>query len=99
EDMDSVEAVMCGHDHVNNVLVKYKGVYLGYGYSVDNEAYGDKIMKSGLQRGAVVITIKTDGTLEFNYKNAYLDYGVDRNKFTDVYLDKPLYPESYRTVE
>ena len=99
EDMGAVEAIFCGHDHVNNAVVKYKGVLLAYGYSVDNEAYGDKIMKSGTQRGACVITLKPDGSFTQQYKNAYLDYGIETNKFVDVYLDKPLYPEDFRTVK
>lgn len=99
EDMGAVEAIFCGHDHVNNAVVKYKGVILSYGYSVDNEAYGDKIMHSGLQRGAVVVTLKPDGSYDINHKNAYLDYGVDPAKFTDIYFDKQLYPDDYRTVK
>ncbi|MBR5897708.1 MAG: hypothetical protein IKZ39_08865, partial [Lachnospiraceae bacterium] len=99
EDMGAVEAIFCGHDHVNNAVVKYKGVLLAFGYSVDNEAYGDKIMKSGTQRGACVITLKPDGSFTQQYKNAYLDYGIETNKFVDVYLDKPLYPEDFRTVK
>ncbi|MBR5897719.1 MAG: hypothetical protein IKZ39_08925, partial [Lachnospiraceae bacterium] len=99
DDMCSVEMILCGHDHVNNAVVKYKGVTLAYGYSVDNEAYGDKIMHSGTQRGAVLVTLHSDGTYDLQHKNAYLDYGVDLNKFTDVYMDKPLYPEDLRPTE
>ena len=99
EEMGSVEAILCGHDHVNNAVVKYKGVTLAYGYSVDNEAYGDKIMHSGLQRGAVLLTLHQDGTFDMKHKNAYLDYGADLNKFTDIYMDRQLYPEDYRTVK
>ena len=99
DEMGAVEAVVCGHDHVNNAVVKYKGVTLAYGYSVDNEAYGDKIMHSGTQRGAMVMTIHGDGSFDMNYKNAYLDYGVELNKVTDVYMDRVLYPDDLRTVE
>jgi len=98
EKIDCVEAIFCGHDHVNNGVVKYKGVMLAYGYSVDNEAYGDKIMNSGLQRGATVITIEPDGTFTQVHKNAYTDYGCETDKFVPVYLDHTLYENSYRTV-
>lgn len=94
-----VEAVLCGHDHVNNGVVRYKGVYLGYGFSVDNEAYGNKIMESGQQRGATVVTLSPDGTFTEQHKNAYLDYGCETDKFTEVYLDHPLYEDSLRTIE
>jgi hypothetical protein len=79
--------------------VDYKGVMLSYSYSLDNEAYGNKIMYSGLQRGAQVINIAPDGSFTRQNKNAYTDYGCDRNKFVEVYLDKPLYEEWYRTYE
>ncbi len=93
EEMDSVEAIFCGHDHVNNAVVEYKGVMLDYGFSFDNEAYGNKIRYSGLQRGATVITLKADGGFLQVHKNVYTDYGADADKFFDVYLDKPLYPD------
>lgn len=88
--MDVLEACYCGHDHVNNAYVNYRGVDLCYGYSVDNLAYTD-INYSGLQRGATIITIKKDGTRKTKYKNAYKDYGVQSDEFVDVYLDKLLY--------
>ena len=90
--INSLEAIFCGHDHVNNAMVNYKGVILAYGMSLDNTAYKG-INKSGLQRGAMVVTVKNDNTFTVEHKNAYLDYGVDQNKFYDVYLDKYLYPD------
>jgi hypothetical protein len=90
--LDVLEACYCGHDHVNNAHVKYKGVDLCYGYSIDNLAYTD-IDKSGLQRGATIITIKADGKRRTVYKNAYLDYEVPHDVFADVYTDKLLYED------
>ncbi len=98
DDMHSVEAMFCGHDHLNNVSVKYKGVLLAYNYSIDNSAYKG-INRAGLQRGASVITIRPDGSFEHVYKNTYLDYGIPTDKFYDVYLDRHLHPEWFRTVE
>ncbi len=98
DEMKAVDSVFCGHDHVNDAVVYYKDVMLAYGYSVDNEAYGDKIMSAGLQRGATVITINQDGSFTQVHKNAYKDYGVDPNKFVPVDVDKKLYPDMYRTV-
>ncbi len=85
--MKVLEACYCGHDHVNNAMVNYKGVDLCYGYSIDNLAYTD-IDASGAQRGATIITIGADGKRKTEYKNAYKDYGVSTNEFVDVYTDK-----------
>ena len=73
--MNVLEACYCGHDHVNNVWVNYRGVDLCYCYSIDNIAYTD-IVNSGLQRGATIVTISPDGKRTTEYKNAYLDYGL-----------------------
>ena len=91
--MNVLEACYCGHDHVNNATVNYKGVDLCYGYSIDNLAYTD-INYSGLQRGATIITIAPDGTRTTKYKNAYLDYGIPTDEFVDVYTDKLFYEGS-----
>lgn len=99
EDMGSVEAIFCGHDHTNSAVVKYKGVLLDYGYSLDNEAYGDKIMKAGRQRGLTLITISPDGTFKQVHKNAYTDYGVSKDKFEEIDMNYQLYPNMYRTVK
>lgn len=99
DEMSAVDAIVCGHDHVNNAVVDYKGVQLIYGYSVDNEAYGDAIMKAGLQRGATVITISPDGSISQKHKNAYIDYGVSTDKFTNVYLDHHMYDDMYRDAK
>ncbi len=88
--MNVLEACYCGHDHVNNAWVNYKGVDLLYGYSIDNLAYTD-INYSGLQRGATIITIAADGTRKTDYKNAYIDYGVPKDEFVDVYTDHLFY--------
>ena len=91
--IDVLEACYCGHDHVNNAMVNYKGVDLCYGYSVDNLAYTD-INYSGAQRGATIITIGADGKRTTEYKNAYKDYGVPANEFVEVYTDHLLYEGS-----
>ena len=91
--MDVLEACYCGHDHVNNVAVNFRGVDLVYGYSIDNLAYTD-IDQSGLQRGATIITISPDGTRTTQFKNAYKDYGVSDNAFVEVYTDRLYYEGS-----
>lgn len=67
----------CGHDHVNNFSVDYKGIRLTYGMSVDYIAYS-KIDKIGSQRGCTVITVKPDGTFDCVAENYYQDkYATD----------------------
>ena len=78
-----MEAIFCAHDHTNNAVVEYKGVLLAYGNSLDNTAYKG-IAAYGPQRGAMVITVKNDGTWTQEHKNAYKDYGADTNKFINV---------------
>lgn len=81
--INSLEGVFCAHDHVNTAVVKYRGVTLSYGNSIDNIAY-DNIANYGLQRGAVVITVSPDGSWTQVHKNAYKDYGVSNSKFFSV---------------
>ena len=90
--INSMEAIFCGHDHVNNAVVEYKGVILAYGMSLDNTAYKG-IAKSGLQRGSMIVTVKGDNTFTIDHKNAYLDYGIDANRFYDVNLDHYYYDD------
>ena len=55
----STKAIFCGHDHINYSNVKYKGVNLVYGKSIDYTAYAP--MTTDTQRGGTLITIKDGG--------------------------------------
>ena len=66
------QGMFFGHDHLNNMSVNYKGMYLGYGYSVDYLAYVG-IQKYGLQRGCSIITVTPDGSFEVVKENYYQD--------------------------
>ncbi|MCR5073467.1 MAG: metallophosphoesterase [Clostridiales bacterium] len=90
--INTLEACFCGHDHVNSAVVRYKGVILGYGLSLDNNAYKD-IWNYGLQRGCTVFTLKDGGGWSYQHKNAYLDYDIPTDTFYHVRLDTHLYPE------
>lgn len=57
----STEAVFVGHDHVNYLGVKYRGVDLVYSKSIDYIAYPG-ISKITDQRGATLITLSPGGT-------------------------------------
>lgn len=72
KEVGSTQGIFCGHDHLNNFSIDYKGVRLTYGYSVDYLAY-QGIMKYGLQRGCTVIMVKPDGTFDCTGENYYQD--------------------------
>lgn len=98
-EMKSAEAFFCGHDHVNNAVVKYNGVILSYNYSVDNIAYGNKISEVGAQRGNTIITVANDGSFTMEHRNAYKTYDIDPDKFVHVETDALYKPENYRTYK
>ncbi len=65
----STKAVFVGHDHLNNMAVKYKGVDLVYSKSIDYYAYPG-IAKRNDQRGGTLIILFSDGS----YRLEQLDY-------------------------
>ena len=71
-DLGSTDTVFCGHDHLNNFSLDYKGVKLTYGYSVDYLAYIG-IYKLGSQRGCTVLHIAPDGAITYEQENYYQD--------------------------
>lgn len=68
--LGSTQGIFCGHDHLNNFSIDYKGIRLNYGNSIDYLAYSG-IMNFGLQRGCTIIEINTDGTYESHLENYY----------------------------
>lgn len=56
----STDAVFVGHDHLNNMGIKYRGVDLIYSKSIDYIAYPG-ISKMAEQRGGTLITLAPDG--------------------------------------
>lgn len=72
-ELGSTKATFCGHDHINNVILEYKGINLVYGMSIDYLAYTDLNAK-GAQRGCTVIELGADGELEdITLENYYQD--------------------------
>lgn len=65
----STQAVFVGHDHLNNMGVRYRGVDLVYSKSIDYIAYPD-IAKRTAQRGATLIVLDADGS----YRIEQIDY-------------------------
>ncbi len=72
-ELGSTKATFCGHDHVNNAILEYKGINLVYGMSIDYLAYTD-LNSKGAQRGCTVIELDADGSLEsITLENYYQD--------------------------
>ena len=69
---DCCRAMFYGHDHLNNFVMKYCGVTLSYGYSIDYSAYSG-IDEKGYQRGCTVITSEPDGSFDIVHENYYQD--------------------------
>jgi predicted MPP superfamily phosphohydrolase len=68
--LGSTTALFYGHDHLNNFVLRYKGVTLSYGYSLDYLAY-DGIDNKGYQRGCTVITCAPSGESVIVHENYY----------------------------
>ncbi len=72
QELGGKHGTFCGHDHVNNFSIDYKGIRLTYGMSIDYIAYS-KIHTLGSQRGCTVVTVKPDGTFDCVQENYYQD--------------------------
>lgn len=77
-ELGSTDSVFCGHDHLNNFSINYKGIDLTYSYSVDYLAYVG-IYKLGSQRGCTVINIDENGGINYTAENYY------QEKYTSFY--------------
>lgn len=71
-ELGSTKGIFCGHDHVNNASLEYKGIRLTYGMSIDYLAYNE-LNKEGAQRGCTVINLTQDGELSVSLENYYQD--------------------------
>ena len=67
--LGSTKYVFCGHDHRNTFSLVYKGVWLGYGMSIDYSAngivpppfaYNQDIYDETEQRGGTLITLDAE---------------------------------------
>lgn len=66
-ELGSTKGIFCGHDHVNNASIEYKGIRLTYGMSIDYLAYLE-LNKEGAQRGCTVITLRRTASFRFPSK-------------------------------
>ena len=70
--LGSTKAIFYGHDHLNNLVMDYKGIVFSYGYSIDYFAYSN-IADVGAQRGCSIITCSPDTSFEIVHENYYQD--------------------------
>ena len=77
QELGSTQGVFCGHDHVNNAIINYKGINLVYGMSIDYLAYSE-LFEEGAQRGCTVITVPQDGDISISLENYYQDKYVSK---------------------
>ncbi len=87
QELHSTDSVFCGHDHLNNFSVNYKGIDLTYSYSVDYLAYTG-IYKLGSQRGCTVINVAEDGSIDYSAQNYYQDKYVSRYEKENVTMQE-----------
>ena len=88
--LGSTKAMFNGHDHYNNVTLKYKDIIFSYGYSIDYLAYIG-ISKEGSQRGCTIITAKPAASFKIDKYNYYSDRydieGFEREAVTMQFED------------
>lgn len=87
QELHSTDSVFCGHDHLNNFSVNYKGIDLTYSYSVDYLAYVG-IYKLGSQRGCTVINVAEDGSIGYSAQNYYQDKYVSHYEKENVTMQE-----------
>lgn len=63
-ELNATKGIFCGHDHLNDFSVEYKGVRLTYGKSVDCLLYAKNL--SG-HRGGTLIELDFDGSFEVEH--------------------------------
>lgn len=92
KELGSTQGFFCGHDHINNFKVNYKGIDLTYTYSIDYLAYFG-ISKNGANRGCTMINIYQDGSYDSQLESYYQDKYVPVMEKEQVSMEKfnPIY--------
>ena len=70
KELGSTQSIGVNHDHSNDSVVKYEGIYLHYGVHSTNRIYNDE--NSAKFGGSIVKVDKT--TKEVSFKNYYVSY-------------------------
>lgn len=87
QELYSTDTVFCGHDHLNNFSLNYKGINLTYSLAVDYLAYVG-ISKLGTQRGCTVIEIDENGKIEWSAENYYQDKYISHYEKEEVTMQE-----------
>ena len=87
-ELGNTKAMFFGHDHLNNMVMEYKGIIFSYGYSIDYSAYNGDLENLGLQRGCTVLTLAPSG-----------EFGVGNITHENYYQDKYQPKDEKETVE
>lgn len=61
--LGSTKGFFCGHDHLNNISLEYKGIRLTYGMSIDY-LVSPGISRKTAQRGGTLITVHEDSSID-----------------------------------
>jgi hypothetical protein len=72
-----IRGVFCGHDHVNDYIGNYYGIYLGYAANTGFGTYGMGGDDNNRMRGARVVILREDTINTFETYMVYAkDYGI-----------------------
>ena len=61
-ELGSTQGFFCGHDHLNNLSLRWRGIQLTYGMSIDYLVYSGIARRSD-QRGGTLIVLDGDGRM------------------------------------
>lgn len=79
KDLGSTKSIHCAHDHANDSVVEYEGVYLCFGVHATNRIYNDEDWS---KIGGQVLTIhKEDKSISL--RNYYTSYDSEEISFVD----------------
>lgn len=73
KELGSTKSIGVNHDHANDSVVDYDGVYLCYGVHSTNRIYTDK---NGVKIGGSVLKIDKN-TKKLSFKNYYTSYSTE----------------------
>jgi len=83
----STDSVICGHDHINDFILCYKGVILAYnepsGYSSYNLV--SKKLADDLMQGYSIYKVAADGTFSMQQKHNCDIYPAEQEKIKELY--------------
>ena len=74
QELKSTQTVHANHDHANDSVLLYKGVYFSYGVHSTNRIYNDKESK---KIGGQILRINKNDTTKLIFENYYTEYGTD----------------------